>query len=71
VSKRQIITDYTASPGLFGSASMHLIEMTVKIFHYHLFCSYLKEGGAEGLFRKIGLNIVCQETPVLGLVRMP
>ena len=53
VSKRQIIADYAVSPSLFGSASMHLIEMTVGICHYHLFRSYQGDGGAAGLFRKI------------------
>ena len=70
VSKRQIITDYTASPGLFRSALTHLVEMTVGIFHYHLFRSYLKDGGAAGLFRKIGLNIVREETALLGTARI-
>ncbi len=44
--------------------------MTVGIFHYHLFLSYLKDGGAAGLFRKIGLNVVREEKDVLGSSRI-
>ncbi len=70
VSKRQIIADYAVSPGLFCSAVMYLMEITVGIFHYHLFRSYLKDDGASGLFRKIGFRIVREETALLGMVRI-
>ena len=70
VSKRQIIADYAASPGPISSALMHLVEMTCGIFHYHLFRSYLKDGGAPGLFRRTGLRIAREETAVLGTVRV-
>ena len=71
VSKRLIITDYAVSAGIFPSASMHLIERAVGgKSHYHLFCSYLKDGGVPGLFRKIGLRVIREETALLGMVRV-
>jgi ubiquinone/menaquinone biosynthesis C-methylase UbiE len=70
VSKRQIIADYAVSPGLVSSALMHLVEMTCGIFHYHRFRSYLKAGGAPGLFRRTGLRIAREQKAVLGTVRV-
>lgn len=71
VSRRLIITDYAVSPGLLLSACIHLIERAAGgISHYHLFRSYLKDGGVPGLFRKIDLRIIREEKALLGMVRV-
>ena len=70
ISKRLIITDYASSPNLFSFALMHLLEMTAGIFHHHLFRSYMSHDGAPGLFKKMGLRIVREESAMLGMVRV-
>lgn len=70
VSDRLIVADYTASPNFFCHTLMHLMEMTAGIFHYHLFRTYMKNGGAAGLFQKVGLKMIQEETTLLGMVRI-
>jgi SAM-dependent methyltransferase len=70
VSKRQIIADYTLSPGFLSLIPMYLMEISVGILHYHLFRSYMKNGAAPELFRQAGLRVVSQETAMLGMVRI-
>ena len=67
VSKKQIIVDYALSPGLFNLLVMYLMEMTVGLFHNHLFRSYLKNGGGPGLFRQAGLRIISEERALMGM----
>ncbi len=68
VSRRQIIADYALAPGFVGLAAMNLLELTVGIFHYHFFRSYLAGGGGPGLFQKTGLRIVSQQTALMGMI---
>lgn len=70
VSKKQVITDWSPTLNMFSSTFVHLVEMTVGVFHYHLFRSYMKNGGADGLLQDIGLNVIQEETALMGMIKI-